>query len=652
MESSAALSDASSDRSDYGSEEAEEFEDMASAELNDGKVSVYNSNGELWCPFCSGKKKTHYKYAELIQHASGVSKGKRGIEAAGKHRALFKHLNAHLSYMAEPPKERLVHLEQETPAPETTVRDEKLVWPWMGVIVNIDNSKLVNGMRVGPGGNEIKSRFSHFHPKCVHTKWNHHGHQGIAIVEFENDMIGYGDAQDFERSFLECGRGRREWEQRAASLEGPGKALYGWVANQQDYKSDNLIGKHLRDKGNLRTVAEVNEAWTRQKDQLLQNLDATIQDQNQKLQDSTRQVFGLQSLVVQTERARQEAEMQRVYMEDVHKKELLAVVQDAKSTIQMRENEMKKEREKLGAKFQYLQERCQQLERQEVHNDTERIRKEREMTENEKEMQLFFQIRELHKMQEAKKLNLIKKQKGESSNLLQDQHRQQKLLLNQHKLEQEIQALEAILESKKLEANENKQSSSSVHNLEEKLEELKGEKEHLEDMNQKLTYKERTLNDEVQNAKKAAVKEGQCKAYWCQKMGELDQVPWKVACKEKFKNSSEGWDFHFATECTTWDNIIRDAQWHPFKVIEVGDTHEERVDESDEKLTSLRKEYGEAVLASVINALKELQEHNASGRYPIPVAWNYKENRQATLEEVIEFLDAEKPAPKKRSRRA
>ncbi|MCO5596689.1 hypothetical protein L7F22_050757 [Adiantum nelumboides] len=604
MESNAALSDASSDRSDYGSEEAEEFEDMASAELNDGKVSVYNSNGELWCPFCSGKKKTHYKYAELIQHASGVSKGKRGIEAAGKHRALLKHLNAYLSNMAEPPKERLLYLEQETPAPETTVRDDKLVWPWMGL-----------------------------------------GWESLSTL-----------TTDFERSFLECGRGRREWEQRAASVEGPGKELYGWVANQQDYKSDDLIGKHLRDKGNLRTVAEVNEAWARQKDQLLQNLDATIQDQNQKLKDSTRQVFGLQSLVVETERARQEAEMQRVYMEEVHKQELLAVVQDAKRTIQMRENEMKKEREKLGAKFQNLQERCHELEKQEVHNDTDRIRKEREMTENEKKMQLFFQIQELHKMQEAKKLNLIKKQKGESSNLLQDQHRQQKLLLNQHKLEQEIQALEAILESKKLEANENKQASSSVRDLEEKLEELKGEKEHLEDMNQKLTYKERALNDEVQNAKKAAVKildrKGSIKHIGVKKMGELDQAPWKAACKEKFKKSSEGWDFHFATECTTWDNIIRDAQWYPFKVIEVGDTHEARVDESDDKLTTLRKEYGEAVLASVINALKELQEHNASGRYPIPVAWNYKENRQATLEEVIEFLDAEKPAPKKRSRRA
>ncbi|KAI5078566.1 hypothetical protein GOP47_0006237 [Adiantum capillus-veneris] len=619
MEANLGISDASSDMSDYTSEEADEFEDIASEELKNGKISLYNNNGELWCPFCSGKKKSQYKYAELIQHATGVSKGKRGVEAAGKHRALLKHVNVHMSHMAEPPKERVIHLEQETPATETTVKDEKLVWPWMGVIVNIDNSKVVNGKRVGPGDNEIKTRFSRFHPKCVNTKWNFHGHQGIAILEFENDMIGYGDAQDFERSFLECGRGRREWERRAASVEGPGKELYGWVANQQDYNGEDLIGKHLRDKGNLRTVAEVNEAWSRQKDQLLQNLDATIQDQHQKLQDSNRQVFGLQSLVIQTERARQEAEMQRVYMEEVHKQELLAVVRDAKRTIQMREDEMKKEREKLGAAFQNLQIRCQELESQEVHDDIERMKKEIEMNENEKKMQLFFQIQELHKAQEAKKLDLIRKQKGESSTLLQDQHRQQKLLLNQHKLEQEIQALEAILESKKLEANENKQAGSSLTDLEGKLEELKAEKELLEDMHKTLTYRERALNDEVQNAKKAAVKifekKGTVKDIGVKKMGELDQAPWRTACKQKFKNSPDGWDFHFATEWTTWDKNVRDVQWHPFKVVEVGDErHELRINENDDKLMTLRSEYGEAVFASVINALKELQEHNASGR--------------------------------------
>lgn len=581
--------------------------------------------------------------------------GKRGVEAAGKHRALLKYLTAHMSHLAEPPKERLLHLEQEAPAPETTIKDEKLVWPWMGVIVNIDNSKVINGKRVGPGNGEIKDRFSRFHPKCVTTLWNYGGHQGCAVVEFEKDMIGYGDAQDFERSFLECGRGKREWDQKAVSLEGPGKELYGWVANQQDYKGNDLIGNHLRDKGNLRTVAEVNEAWSRQQDQLLQNLDATIQDQHQKLQDSTRQVFGLQSLVVQTEKARQEAEMQRIYMEQLHKQELLSVEQDAKRTIRMREDEIKKEREKLSAEFQNIKKRCKELERQEVHNDTEKMNKEREMNENEKKMQLFFQIQELHKAQETKKLRLIKKQEGESSSLLLDQHRKQKLLLNQHKLEQEIQNLEAILESKKLEANENHQASSNVRNLEEKLEELKVEKELLEDMNQKLTYKERELNDEVQNARKAAVKvlekKVNLKHIAVKKMGELDQAPWKTACKQKFKNSPDGWELHFATEVTAWETNLRDVHWHPFKVVQVGEEPELRINDKDEKLMTLKREYGEPVFASVVNALKELQDYNASGRYPIPVPWNYKENRKATLEEIIQFLDTEMAAPKKRSRR-
>lgn len=312
----AEISDESS--SDYASEGGDEFEETAIQDLEEGRVSVHNKNGCLWCPFCTQKKKTEFKYADLLQHARGVSKGKRGAEAGGAHRALVKYLTANMSHMAEPPKERLLHLEQETP--ERMITDEKLVWPWMGVIMNIDNSKMVDGKRVGPGKREIMSWFDRFRPKDLQTIWNFHGHQGIAVIEFNKDMIGYGDAQDFERSFLELGRGKRAWEQKVRSFDGPGRELYGWVVNQQDYNNDDAVGKYLRDKGNLRTVAEVNEAWSRQKDQLLQSLDATIQDQNQKLQDSTRQVFGLQSLVIETEKARQEAEMQKVKMEQEHKR--------------------------------------------------------------------------------------------------------------------------------------------------------------------------------------------------------------------------------------------------------------------------------------------------------------------------------------------
>lgn len=270
-------------------------------------------------------------------------------------------------------------------------------------------------------------------------------------------------------------------------------------------------------------------------------------------------------------------------------------------------------------------------------------------------MQLFLQIQELHKKQEAKKMMLIKKQEDESSNLLTDQHRQQKLLVSQHKLEQEIQALEAIIESKKLEANESVQGSTNIHDLENSLRELKEEKELLEDTNQKLTYKERELNDEVQNATKAAVtilaKKGDTQSIGIKRMGELDLEPWKIVSKQKFKNHPDDWQIPYATLTSAWEKNVRDGQWHPFKTVQVGDDkYEQLINKEDEKLAKLRREFGDAVYLTVVNALNELQEHNASGRYPVSVAWNYKQQRKATLEEIINHLAIEKVATKRRRR--
>lgn len=56
MEVNVDFSDASSDMSGYASEDADEFEDTAAEELKEGNISVYNRNGELSCPFCSGKE--------------------------------------------------------------------------------------------------------------------------------------------------------------------------------------------------------------------------------------------------------------------------------------------------------------------------------------------------------------------------------------------------------------------------------------------------------------------------------------------------------------------------------------------------------------------------------------------------------------------
>ena len=78
---------------------------------------------------------------------------------------------------------------------------------------------------------------------------------------------------------------------------------------------------------------------------------------------------------------------------------------------------------------------------------------------------------------------------------------------------------------------------------------------------------------------------------------------------------------------------------------------QEIVDEDDEKLKALRFEYGEMVYKAVANALLELQQYNASGRYPVPVIWNRKEGRMANLKEVIQYIAKQLNSCKRKRKR-
>jgi hypothetical protein len=62
------------------------------------------------------------------------------------------------------------------------------------------------------------------------------------------------------------------------------------------------------------------------------------------------------------------------------------------------------------------------------------------------------------------------------------------------------------------------------------------------------------------------------------------------------------------------------------------------VNEGDKKLVGLKEQLGEEVCKAVTTALLEINEYNPSGSYVVSELWNNKENRKASIGEVMEHI--------------
>ncbi|PON44763.1 XS domain containing protein [Parasponia andersonii] len=139
--------------------------------------------------------------------------------------------------------------------PVNCYRDEKFVWPWTGIVVNIPTRREKNGQFVGKiCKSELKNELIRrgFNPVQVEEVWNHsRGHLGIALVKFNKDyLLGYHDAMSFERA---C-EADRLWEEGLET-------------------------------GNLKTVSEIKENEHRIQDRLISNVNSIIDEKNEQLKE-------------------------------------------------------------------------------------------------------------------------------------------------------------------------------------------------------------------------------------------------------------------------------------------------------------------------------------------------------------------------------
>ncbi|KAJ0256684.1 Factor of DNA methylation 5 [Hirschfeldia incana] len=239
-------------------------------------------------------------------------------------------------------------------------------------------------------------------------------------------------------------------------------------------------------------------------------------------------------------------------------------------------------------------------------------------------------------------LTLVEEHKRKKEEALEKIRQLEKELNDKQKLQMQIQELKGKLQVMKHGEDEDDEDvKKEMKKMNDELDEKCSELQDMEDTNSALMIKERQSNDEIQEARQELIAGlmgmlNDRTNIRIKRLGELDEKPFLKACNKRFKGEEAG--VQYAMLCSKWQENLKDSNWHPFKRVGTEDKMKEVVDEGDEQLKNLKEEWGEEVLEAVKTALEELNEHNPSGGYSVPALWNFKENRKATLKEVVEYM--------------
>ncbi|XP_078176544.1 factor of DNA methylation 5-like [Carex rostrata] len=613
-----------SEESEVSESEIDDYAEKAYSKLKEGGFKVKCGDSAYKCPFCTGKKKQAYNFKDLLQHATGIGASNRKAKEKATHRALAKYMKIDLA----DPSLSLQMVVFEPRAPPSRDRDEKFVWPWKGVVVNVP-TEFKDGRHVGESGNRLKEQLSRFNPLRVHSLWNYKGHTGNCIVEFSKDWNGFKDAMSFENHFEAERLGKRDWKQRKSSTD----ELYAWVAREDDYSGVGPIADHLRKNGDLRTVNDLSVAESRKTNQLVTDLAKQIDAKNQHLLELeckyNETTLSLGNMMEQRE------QLFVTYNAEIKKMQQLArdhsrkIIEENKSLALELEHKRKE-----------LDERSQQINKMANQNSIDKKRLEEE--KNRKAMCSLDMAEKEQKKSDENVLRLVEEHKREKEDALKKILQLEKQLDAKQKLELEIQQLKGQLQvMKHMGGDEDSSVQAKMDELTTELNEKIDEMEDMEALNQTLVVKERKSNDELQEAKKELISGlpdmliGRA-FIGIKRMGEIDDKPIREAFKRKFPKRDA--EIQAAMISSKWQDELKNPEWHPFKIVTVGDKAQEVIQEDDEKLRALKEEFGEEVYKTVTTALLEMNEYNPSGRYTIPELWNYKEGRKASLKEVIQYI--------------
>ncbi|CAI8611722.1 unnamed protein product [Vicia faba] len=666
-------------------------------ELKDDYHKLQVSNSTFRCPFCFNKD--YYSMTELLRHAARIAGDLHAetVKEIAKHSALQRYLDFKISqdkshddmdvdtdksvnvtsaegqsfnmYAAKGKSPRvnvaddksfnvsidkvlsvsenavedqsldMVIAKDKSPVVNTTAEDE-FVWPWMVVLANNVTKFDLNCRKyIGKSHKKIKEELcaKGFQPLKVTALWNIRGQTPFVIVAFGKEWDGFNNALQLERSFEAEQCGKRDY----LGLRERGDKLFGWIARADDYNSRDIVGKHLRENGDLKTVSGKEAEDNRKAFKLVSGLANTLKQKNKELEQTASKydeanVF-LNKVMNQKEEMLEHfnkeiskmRNVERSYMENVSKDHEKAMLE-------------------LEARRKELSSREENLQKRQADNHNERNKLYLEKKNNE------MAIAEQQKADD-KMMRLAEEHQKEKDKLHKKIHDLERGLDAKQALELEIERLRGAFHVMnhigEADLEEQKKLEAIKINLREKEEQLEG----VEDLQQTLVIQERKTNDELQDARIKLISWIGCPKNTSRviisvkRMGDLDIKPFEEASKRKFPAEGNGKAAQrkLADErkmkaiqwCSQCEDYLRDPSWHPFKIVtDKEGNSKEILDENDEKLKSLRDELGDEVHDAVTTALMELNEYNPSGRYPIPELWNFREGRKASLKEGVAHL--------------
>ncbi|CAM8967965.1 unnamed protein product [Rhodiola kirilowii] len=607
----------SSEDSDFSDSEVAEYAQKPYQQLQEGKLNVRGPGGTLRCPFCTGKKKQDYRWKDLHQHASGVGKGSasRSGKQKANHWALAKYLEIDLSAESD----QVPRVVEPVRAHEADDPNAVFMFPWTGILVNIAKGQ-------GAG----RDLADYYKPLDIQTFWDDKCHSLKAIVKFNNDWTGFHDALKFEKGFEASQLSRKEWAERQ---QNPGTDIYGWVAREEDYNSEGPLGDYLRGTGALRTIADIVKQATQSTNEAVATLASEIDSKNEDL-EAMRSRFNEKQMSL----SRMLEEKDRLY---------LAFSEETKKMQRQSRDNLHKiliEQEKLNLDLEKqkkeLDSWSKELSKREALTERERQKLEEEKQQNDLRNSSLEKASLEQKKADENVLKLIEEQKKEKEEALNKILHLERELDAKQKLDMEIAELKGMLNVMK-HLGDDVAVQTEMKKKKEELDEKLSELEYKEILRNNLITKERESNDELQEARKELIAGlsdmlSNRTMIGIKRMGEIDQKPFIETCKQRF--SLEEAQIQASTLCSLWQENLKDPAWHPFRIAVTNGQATESINEEDEKLSDLKKEWGVEIYSAVTTALKEMNEYNPSGRYIVSELWNYKEGRKASLKEVIAYI--------------